>query len=117
MRRTASLKYYLKNPKKNGKLREVEVSIIYKFTAPGGRIEVPTGLWIRPIYWDRKAQEVKASHPAGSAFVLDFNKKLRDLKTEKLAQFEKVGDLTQFKALETNPPQAPEEKKSIAEPL
>lgn len=88
MRRAASLKFYLKNPKKNGKLRDVEVSIIYKFTArPGGRFEDPTGLWINPRFWDFKRQEVKAIHPDN----LQLNQKLLDLKKSKLALFEKHG--------------------------
>src|SRR5688572_148487 len=109
MRRTASLKFYLKNPKRNGKLRDVEVSIIYKFTAPGGRFEDPTGLWINPRYWDFKRQEVKAIHPD----CLYITQKLLDLKKVKLALYEKHShNFTEFEALARGLAPSPEEKKS-----
>lgn len=114
MRRTASLKFYLKNPKKNGKLREVPVSIIYKFTAPGGRIEIPTGLWVQPRHWNKVTQEVKATE----ADHLQLNQKLRELKTEKLALFETCGqDLAAFERASRGTESPSVEKKTLAAAL
>lgn len=112
MRRTASLKYYLKNPKKNGKLRDVEVSIIYKFTAPGGRFEDPTGLWINPRYWDFKRQEAKPINEE----LRQLNQKLLQIKKTKLELFEKYGyDFAQFESVARGlSPIIEEEKKNPA---
>lgn len=111
MRRTASLKYYLKNPKKNGKLRDVEVSIVYKFTAQGERFEDPTGLWINPRYWDFKRQEVKGIHPDH----LQLNQKLLEIKRGKLSLYEKHGhNFDEFEAIARGlAPVSEEEKKSL----
>lgn len=108
----ASVKFYLKNAKRNGKLRDVEVSIIYKFTSPAGRFEDPTKLWITPRFWDFKRQEVKAIHPD----YLQLNQKLLDLKKAKLALFEKYEhNFAEFETVARGlSPVTEEEKKNLS---
>lgn len=56
-------KLYLKEPKKNGVLKTVEVSIALKFTADKtNRFEMVTGERVAPKYWDFTKQQVKSSH-------------------------------------------------------
>lgn len=112
MRRAASLKFYLKNPKKNGKDRDCEVSIIYKFYSRGEKFEDPTGLWVNPRHWDRRRQEVKGIHP--DAFGL--NQKLLEIKKAKLALFEKHGhNFAEFEAVARGlAPITEDEKKSLS---
>lgn len=112
MRRAASLNFYLKNSKKNGKDRDCEVSIIYKFYSRGKKFEDPTGLWVNPRHWDRRRQEVRGIHP--DAF--QFNQKLLEIKKTKLALFEKYeGNFAEFEQVARGlSPITEEEKKSLS---
>jgi integrase len=84
----ATVKFYLKNPKRSGKLRKDEVSIIAKFTvSKNQRFEITTGERIIPGLWDASSQEVKSKYK----YHIDFNRNLDDFKNELLNLYRNHG--------------------------
>lgn len=106
----ATAKLYLKNPTRDGKPRQDEVSIIIKFTVSRSeRFEVRTGEKVIPEYWNDKAQEVKRTHRDH----VRINRRNSEAKSKLFAQYEQGLPFEQFKAIA----QGKEEKKSVLSSL
>lgn len=114
----ASVKFYLKNPKRGGKLRQDEVSIIAKVTfSAADRFEIPTGERIAPSHWDKLAKEVKRSaidHVRINAVLSEFKRALLDLyyanREKSFEQFKAIAKAT----LGKGPIPSADEKKSLS---
>lgn len=104
----ATVKPYLKNPKRGGKLRDDEVSILVKFTRSAKeRFELRTGESVHPKYWDFIAKEVKRNCPDH----VRLNRKISEVRSRLLSLDEQNQSIPfdQFKAIA----QGHEEKKSL----
>lgn len=91
----ATVKFYLKNPKKSGKLRADEVSIVARFTlTEKQRFQLATGERIQPIHWNTATQEVKKSFK----YHIDLNLALSEFKNDLLNLYRKhTGTFQDFK--------------------
>lgn len=104
-----TVKFYLKNPKVNGKLRLDEVSILCKVTEDRtNRFELRVGEKIEPKFWDKNGQQVKSTYRGH----FELNDKLQNFKSKilKLYRDNQTLPFAQFKALATNNPQ---QKKTL----
>lgn len=104
----ATVKPYLKNKWRDGKLRQDEVSILIKFTkTKKERFEVRIGEKVQPKFWDDQAKEVKHTHPDHPRI----NRKIADLRSKLLSLYEQNQGLPfdQLKAIA----QGNGEKKSL----
>lgn len=73
----ATVKFYLRRPKQNGKLRTTEVSVFLTFTLDKlNRFELNTAEKIIPIYWNFRTQEVKPSYTGH----IEINQSLSEIK-------------------------------------
>lgn len=73
----ATVKFYLRRPKENGRLKTSEVSIFLKFSIDKeNRFELVTFEKISPVYWNFKRQEVKPNFTGH----IEINQHLSDIK-------------------------------------
>ena len=91
----ATVKFYLNKPKKDGRLRKDEVSIVAKVTVSKlQRFEIPTGEKIIPELWDAATQEVRKKFK----YHIDFNLRLSKFKNELLNMYrDHDGSFEEFK--------------------
>src|SRR5688572_25974403 len=79
----ATIKFYLRDPKKEGRLRVNEVSITARFTIDRRRrFAITLDEKIQPKYWDFKGQCVKSTyrgHYEINIYLSDFKTKLLSL--------------------------------------
>jgi integrase len=79
-----TVKFYIRDHKKSGKLREDEVSIIARFTLNAkNRFELRSGEKVKPKHWDVKAQQVRAPYPGH----YEINIHLSNFKTQLLSLY------------------------------
>lgn len=103
-----SLRYYLKNATKNGKIRTDKVSILAKFTVDKEhRFEIRLGEKIEPKYWDAKNQKVKSQYRGH----YELNEYLAQFEIDLLKLYRENRELSfeQFKLLAKNK----QEKKTL----
>lgn len=93
----ATVRFYLRRPKANGKLKTTEVSIYLKANVGDNRFELNTCEKIPPVHWNFRTQEAKASYTGH----IELNESLSNIKRDILQVWRdnKSADVETIKSL------------------